>query len=103
MYEELIKRLRASVDGRNEKCDGCPYEEDYPCCVDCLDKMHKQAADAIEELSKRARPVVRGKWKFISFMTVECSNCQETFHELEGDNFCPNCGADMRPEPPKEE
>lgn len=52
MYEELIKRLRASVDGRYEKCDGCPYEEDYPCCVDCLDKMHKQAADAIEELSK---------------------------------------------------
>lgn len=50
--DELVKRLRASVDGRNEKCDGCPYEEDYPCCVDCLDKMHKQAADAIEELSK---------------------------------------------------
>lgn len=52
-YDDLVKRLRASVDGRYEKCDGCPYEEDYPCCVDCLDKMHKQAADAIEELSKR--------------------------------------------------
>lgn len=49
------------------------------------------------------RPVRRGKWKFISFMTVKCSNCQETFRELEGDSFCPNCGADMRPEPPKEE
>lgn len=42
------------------------------------------------------RPVVRGKWEYISFMTVKCSNCQEIFHELEGDNFCPNCGADMR-------
>ena len=52
MYDELVKRLRASVDGRYEKCDGCPYEEDYPCCVDCLDKMHKQAADAIEKLNK---------------------------------------------------
>ena len=52
MYDELVKRLRASVDGRYEKCDCCPYEEDYPCCVDCLDKMHKQAADAIEALSK---------------------------------------------------
>ena len=52
MYDELVERLRASVDGRYEKCDVCPYEEDYPCCVDCLDKMHKQAADAIEELSK---------------------------------------------------
>lgn len=50
MYDDLVKRLRASVDGRYEKCDGCPYEEDYPCCVDCLDKMHKQAADAIEKL-----------------------------------------------------
>ena len=49
MYDELVKRLRASVDGRYEKCDCCPYEEDYPCCVDCLDKMHKQAADAIED------------------------------------------------------
>lgn len=53
MYDELVKRLRVSVDGRYEKCDVCPYEEDYPCCVDCLDKMHKEAADAIEELSKR--------------------------------------------------
>ena len=44
------------------------------------------------------RPVVRGKWKYISFMTVKCSNCQETFQELAGDNFCPNCGADMRAE-----
>lgn len=53
MYEDLVKRLRAVVDGgREEKCDGCPYEEDYPCCVDCLDKLHKQAADAIEELQK---------------------------------------------------
>jgi len=42
------------------------------------------------------RPVVRGEWEYISFMTVKCSNCKETFHELEGDNFCPNCGADMR-------
>lgn len=53
MYEELVKRLRAVVGGgREEKCDGCPYEEDYPCCVDCLDKLHKQAADAIEDLQK---------------------------------------------------
>ena len=31
MYEELVKRLRAVAGGgREEKCDGCPYEEDYP-------------------------------------------------------------------------
>ena len=56
MYEDLVKRLRAVVDGgREEKCDGCPYEEDYPCCVDCLDKLHKQAADAIEELEEKTQ------------------------------------------------
>lgn len=56
MYDELVKRLRAVADGgREEKCGGCPYEEDYPCCVDCLDKLHKQAADAIEELTALSR------------------------------------------------
>ena len=45
------------------------------------------------------RPVVRGKWEFIAFMIFKCSNCQETFYEeLEVNNFCPNCGADMRQE-----
>lgn len=58
--------------------------------------------DAIKSIpAADMRPVVRGKWEYISFMTVKCSNCQETFQELAGDNFCPNCGADMR-EPPKE-
>ena len=52
MYDELIKRLRVSADNHHEKCDGCPYEEDYPCCVDCFDKMHKEAADAIEKMSE---------------------------------------------------
>lgn len=51
MYEKLVNRLRAVAGGgREEKCDGCPYEEDYPCCVDCLDKLHKQAAAAFEDL-----------------------------------------------------
>lgn len=54
------------------------------------------AAAAIDSIpAADVRPAVRGKWKFISFMTVQCSNCREIFHELEGDNFCPNCGAMM--------
>ena len=39
-----------------------------------------------------------GKWKNIAFFTRECSECGAQFHELEYDNFCPNCGADMRGE-----
>lgn len=42
------------------------------------------------------QPVVYGEWEYVSFMTVRCSNCKEIFHELGSDNFCPNCGADMK-------
>ena len=82
MYENLIKALR----NVNE------YDSGYA-------KLMYDAADVIEELTAAdVRPVVRGKWEYISFMTVKCSNCQETFQELAWDNFCPNCGADMREE-----
>lgn len=39
-----------------------------------------------------------GKWKNVALFTRECSECGAQFHELEYDNFCPNCGADMRDE-----
>lgn len=56
MYEELVKRLRAVANADHaDRCDGCPYDEDYPCCVDCLDTMLKQAADAIEELLRKEK------------------------------------------------
>ena len=54
MYEELVKRLRATTVNHDEKCESCSYEDEYPCCVDCLDEMHIEAADAIEELSHYA-------------------------------------------------
>lgn len=94
MYEDLVKRLRAVTDGSHEdKCDGCPYDEDYPCCVDCLDTLHKQAADAIEELGK---PVVRGRWvkdKQSLWSVAECSVCGD--FTVETGSYCPNCGAEM--------
>ena len=52
MYEELVKRLRETTDNHDEKCESCPYVEEYPCCVDCLDKMHIKAANAIEKFEK---------------------------------------------------
>lgn len=40
--------------------------------------------------------VKQGRWKCISFLTVECSECKAQIHDLECSNFCHNCGADMR-------
>lgn len=63
-------------------------------------------ADALSKLpAAEVRPVVRGRWKHDKDGLVWCLNCgfgkersdERTYH------FCPNCGADMRPEPPKEE
>ena len=51
--------------------------------------------DVTRLLSLHAQPIVYGKWEYISSMTVRCSNCQEIFHELEENNFCPNCGVCM--------
>ena len=59
------------------------------------------------------RPVVRGKWIPVGTDDMDegmykCSECgSEHFFPdillgIPADNFCPNCGADMR-EPPKEE
>ena len=61
-------------------------------CVDII--KHAPAADV--------RPVVRGNWVGIDdepFTTWECDRCG-CIYEVEFEylpNFCPNCGADMRP------
>ena len=45
MYDELIKRLRAS-------CESCKLWDGYKCCLkgECSAQKSLQAADAIEEL-----------------------------------------------------
>ena len=40
----------------------------------------------------------KGEWKNIAFYARKCSECGKEFYELEYDNFCPNCGADMTEE-----
>ena len=44
------------------------------------------------------RPVVRGKWENIGSDVWRCSQCGYGIMPWNaGQNFCPNCGADMRP------
>lgn len=93
MYEKLVKRLLAVAGGcREEKCDGCPYDEDYPCCVDCLDKLHKQAAYAIEELSAKATPKRVGftGWKGCRDTRYKCPYCNKYVRNDEA--YCHKCG-----------
>ena len=47
MYDELVKRLRICPD-YNEGCVNCPNEHDLGCRTTTM----REAADAIEELSK---------------------------------------------------
>lgn len=68
--------------------DVCRYRTD-PGSKDCLCKH--SAADV--------RPVVRGRWLYETEIEGhacgECSAC----HKIRViDNFCPNCGADMKGE-----
>lgn len=68
-----------------------------------------QMAEYIADLpAADVRPVVRGEWEgrktFLHGTIVKCSLCGN-FLDLDGvnagrgnANFCPNCGADMRPQ-----
>ena len=66
------------------------------------DKGHEALEMAIEALAQlpSARPErEKGKWMFLDPPWFRCSECgatreNKTFME----NFCPNCGADMRGE-----
>lgn len=58
------------------------------------------------------RPVVRARWEdetgyifSVLAQRVYCPACKSYayFYPQKTKNFCPNCGADMRPETPEEE
>lgn len=62
----------------------------------CLDAI--PAADVVERKSAR--------WKGAGLGDYYCSLCNETYsigaERVNDWHFCPNCGADMRPDPLKE-
>ena len=52
-----------------------------------------------------ARPVVRGEWEMDAKNHCHCSNCHDgrNIETQIGWNYCPNCGADMRPKEESED
>ena len=55
----------------------------------------QQVRDIIKDQPTIEPERKKGKLKSIAFLTCECSECKAQFHELEYDNFCPNCGVEI--------
>ena len=108
-YSELVKALRHCVSDEKgvTKCAGCPY---YPDITGCMDRLHTDAAAAIEDLQAEIRESMqkcaecvenepkRGKWIGVSPMvdTVQCSVCGGQLFSAELETpYCPYCGAKM--------
>lgn len=79
--------------------------------IDGQPRAIRRAATIVADFpAADVRPVVRAYWKSVPHKRARvCSRCEadEPYKFADDDanvyNFCPNCGADMRPEPPKED
>jgi hypothetical protein len=94
-YIKLIEALRWCDADFIHECDNCLYVKYKHDKDDCMDRMLRDAADAVEQLPKR------GEWIRIDKHTVQCSLCRR-YLDLRGvnagrgdANYCPNCGAKM--------
>ena len=83
--QEYRKLLSAESERKRRKCTkiNCPIQMSY-ISNDC----------DIKTCPYRTERQI-GKWKNVALFTRECSECGAQFHELEYDNFCPNCGAKL--------
>ncbi len=85
------------ADNLKERIPKDIHEDVFENCSNCELLDDKQVKELIDsQPTADVRENVMGEWISTGFMEVKCSNCKETFHELESANFCPNCGADMR-------
>lgn len=65
MYDELVKRLRAS-------CESCKLWDGYKCCLkgECSAQTRLQAADTIEELAAFKAQITDGRFYVYKFGTL---------------------------------
>ena len=77
----------------------------------CLEYVFKWLSDEFEIIDEQptidARPVVRGEWikPYINFYGHPCHCCSVCGFKAswQDKNFCPECGADMRPKEESED
>lgn len=76
-----------------EWCHDCKeYDQENHCCH----RWTKVIRQTVEDMKSAEQKRKKGTWKNTALFTRECSECGAQFHELEYDNFCPNCGTHMR-------
>lgn len=99
MYDDIVKQLRDAAKMSDALAVLLPHSEG-----NATAKLYKEAADAIEELSKRETPMrVR-----ITTSTKRCPSCNKQLSGRENIHsnyrFCRWCGQALDwTEPPKEE
>lgn len=100
--EAVNKLLKAACDECRETCE--EFDGFYADCNQCI--MHSVVKGVPAIPAADVRPVVRGKWivsrtdygwNSAEFPThCKCEKCGREIPYNDKDNFCPNCGADMR-------
>lgn len=91
-YHDLVESARHCAGDGN--CQACEYDT----TLNCMRHLISDAADVIEDLLPK-----RGKWIYkpkdaieMMFTLPKCSVCG---HESsDANNYCPNCGSQMRGE-----
>ena len=95
MADEYIKRKAAIQYFKERSKDFIGHDPISPALVimGCANEI-----DAIPAAD--VREVVRRRWKRVdprsTVVTFRCSEC-DYYAPMDATNFCPNCGADMRP------
>ena len=95
--EELRRWSAISRNGSAEEAD----------CLECA-REHEQLAEWLKDYKQLKEQRPQGEWiehteKITLDTYYECSNCKEPWTTIEGTpwqnmmNFCPNCGASMKP------
>lgn len=90
---DLIRRKDAIDALGEEPIVWDEWKDEYNKGMRTLWAVAKRDIESLPSID--AVPVKHGRWKYISFLTVECSECKTQIHDLEYSNFCPNCGAKM--------
>lgn len=82
-YAHMIGYMK--TEGYYISCDECGTK------TAIFETLEKAAKTWNTAMSKQT-----GECKCVGFLTSQCTVCGATFHELEYENFCPNCGAKWR-------